>query len=229
MGEIADAERWLEEALALFRQEGYRFGAAYALANLAEIALLRRDYARAAALWQEWLGQSWYVGGLLHGLIGLADIAAAFGEARWSARLLGAADAHRERLGVPLMPRQAAEYEKMAADARAALGEAVFAEAWAEGQRLSADEARSEAIWVADAISTATERLTIPDDVDHGLTPRELEIVRLVADGQSDREIAEALFIGGATVRTHLTSIFGKLGVGSRTAAVAAARRLGIL
>ena len=162
-GETAVAERWLEEALALFRQEGYRYGAAYTLSNLAEIALVRGDHARAAALWQERLDQSWSVPGLLPGLIGLADIAAAVGETRWAARLLGAGEAHRERLGVTLMPRQAAVYENMAADARAALGEVAFSEAWAEGRRLSADEARAEAIRVADAISTATNRLTPVD------------------------------------------------------------------
>jgi DNA-binding CsgD family transcriptional regulator len=64
---------------------------------------------------------------------------------------------------------------------------------------------------------------------DHGLTPRELEVLRLVADGCSDRTIAETLFIGRSTVHTHLTNLFGKLDVGSRTAAVAAARRRGIL
>jgi ATP/maltotriose-dependent transcriptional regulator MalT len=62
-----------------------------------------------------------------------------------------------------------------------------------------------------------------------GLTPRELDVLRLVADGRSDREIAAALFVGSGTVRTHLTSIFGKLDVGSRTGAIAAARRLGIV
>nr|MBA2520006.1 tetratricopeptide repeat protein [Chloroflexia bacterium] len=228
-GEIEDAERWLAEALALFRQGGYRYGAAYTLSNLAEIALVRGDHARAAALWQEWLGLSWYVLGLLNGLIGLADIAAAFGAARWAARLLGAADAHRARLGVTLKPRLGDDYERVEADARAALGEAVFAEAWAEGQRLAAEEARAEAIRVADAISAASRRRSTDVDADHGLTPRELEIVRLVADGYSDRGIGEALFIGSSTVRTHLTSAFGKLGVGSRTAAIAAARRLGIV
>src|SRR5215212_4276798 len=62
-----------------------------------------------------------------------------------------------------------------------------------------------------------------------GLTPRERDIVIPVADGHSDREVAEALFIGQGTVRSHLSSIFARLEVGSRTAAVAAARRLGIL
>lgn len=62
-----------------------------------------------------------------------------------------------------------------------------------------------------------------------GLTRREREILTLVAAGLSDRAIAEALFIGQGTVRSHLASIFGKLEVGSRTAAVATARHLDIL
>ena len=62
-----------------------------------------------------------------------------------------------------------------------------------------------------------------------GLTRRERDILILVADGLSDREVAQALFIGQGTVRSHLTSIFAKLEVGSRTAAVAAARHQGIL
>lgn len=61
------------------------------------------------------------------------------------------------------------------------------------------------------------------------LTPRELEILRLIADGLSDREVAATLFIGQGTVRSHLTNIFAKLDVGSRTGAIAVARRLGIL
>jgi DNA-binding CsgD family transcriptional regulator len=56
-----------------------------------------------------------------------------------------------------------------------------------------------------------------------------MEVLQLVADGRSDRDIADTLVIGPSTVRTHLTSIFAKLDVNSRTAAVAAARRRGIL
>lgn len=61
------------------------------------------------------------------------------------------------------------------------------------------------------------------------LTPREREVLALVADGLSDRAVAQVLIVGQGTVRTHLTNVYGKLGVGSRTAAVAAARRLGII
>jgi DNA-binding CsgD family transcriptional regulator len=55
------------------------------------------------------------------------------------------------------------------------------------------------------------------------LTERELEVLQLVAEGLTNREIARRLFISPATVRTHLEHVFEKLGVGSRTAAVRAA------
>lgn len=61
------------------------------------------------------------------------------------------------------------------------------------------------------------------------LSQRELDVLRLVASGHSNREIAEHLFISVRTVTTHVSSIFSKLGVGSRTAAVAAAQERRLL
>ncbi|WP_268766020.1 response regulator [Knoellia sp. Soil729] len=61
------------------------------------------------------------------------------------------------------------------------------------------------------------------------LSEREMEVLTLVADGLSNDEIAKELFISRATVKTHLGHLFGKLGADSRTGAVAAARRLGLL
>ncbi|MFB9839836.1 response regulator transcription factor, partial [Actinoallomurus acaciae] len=59
-----------------------------------------------------------------------------------------------------------------------------------------------------------------------GLTPREQEVLRLVAEGRSNRDIAEELFISAKTASVHVSNILGKLGVASRGEAAATAHRL---
>jgi DNA-binding NarL/FixJ family response regulator len=61
------------------------------------------------------------------------------------------------------------------------------------------------------------------------LSARELDVMALVAEGLTNREIARRLFVSEATVKSHLVHVFTKLGVASRTAAVAAARERGLL
>ncbi|GAA3847610.1 response regulator transcription factor [Saccharothrix violaceirubra] len=61
------------------------------------------------------------------------------------------------------------------------------------------------------------------------LSPREIEVLRLVARGLSNAEIGRELFIGEATVKTHLLRVFNKLGVSDRTAAVTTAMERGVL
>ena len=62
-----------------------------------------------------------------------------------------------------------------------------------------------------------------------GLTPREVEVLALLAAGQANKEIARALGVSPNTVKTHLARLYEKLGVTSRTAAIAQARALGIV
>ena len=68
-----------------------------------------------------------------------------------------------------------------------------------------------------------------PDRRPHGLTPRELEVLRLVARGKSNKAISASLFLSEKTVERHLSNIFAKLGVGSRAAATAYAYEHGLL
>ena len=61
------------------------------------------------------------------------------------------------------------------------------------------------------------------------LTEREIEVLRMLAQGQSNKEIARSLVIGEKTVKTHVSSILGKLGVPSRTQAALYAVRIGLV
>lgn len=81
------------------------------------------------------------------------------------------------------------------------------------------------------AISPAIEMLmqSRADAAGAPLTLRESEVLGLVAEGRSNREIGQQLFLSEATVKSHLVHIFTKLGVSSRTAAVAAARASGVI
>ena|SRR5438128_385088 len=64
---------------------------------------------------------------------------------------------------------------------------------------------------------------------DLGITPRELEILELIAEGMSNREIAEKLFVSENTVKTHSSRVFDKLGAKRRTQAVQLGKEFGLL
>jgi DNA-binding CsgD family transcriptional regulator len=148
-----------------------------------------------------------------------ADIAGAIGRAETAARLYGAADAQRERAAQPIEPAFRAEHEARIDVARRVLGDEAFAAAYAAGRALTQRQAEAEALSVT--IQTASPTVS--------LSPRELDVLRLLAAGRSDRAIAEALFIGERTVNTHVGRVFAKLGVRNRAAAVAAAVAAGLI
>ena len=83
--------------------------------------------------------------------------------------------------------------------------------------------------WISEGSSTPAIDPGSPAPNATGLTARELEVLRLVGEGSSDREVAAQLFISVRTVQAHIAHMFTKLGVVNRTAAVSAARRLGAL
>ncbi len=101
--------------------------------------------------------------------------------------------------------------------AREQVDEAGFNTAWSEGCMLSIEQAIAEALQETLAVQPASGPQTSRDV--SSLTPRELEVLRLVAEGLSDAQVATNLVISRRTVSTHLTAIYGKLGVTSRSAA----------
>ena len=88
---------------------------------------------------------------------------------------------------------------------------------------------KGEAVLSPAVASRLMTRAATPAPAVPGLSKRELEVLRLVAGGATNREAARTLFISETTVKTHLLHLFEKLGVRDRAAAVDAAHRAGLL
>jgi len=215
-------------AQSLTKEIRHQLGTTLWLALLAQGAARQGDYTTARALSVRSLTLASKVGDnrdIVLYLEGLADVVAAQGESTWAARLWGSAEALRETMGTPIWPIERARYERTVAAARASLGEKAFAAAWAEGRGMTPEQALAAqgSTTVSSASTTGgqssaspdTSPITYPD----GLTAREVEVLCLVAQGLTDAHIAEQLVISPRTVNTHLTSIYGKIQVSSRSAA----------
>ncbi|MGH2558573.1 MAG: LuxR C-terminal-related transcriptional regulator, partial [Thermomicrobiales bacterium] len=222
-----------QEALDRWRRLGNIWGVGTALLNLAIYARAHGDDERATELFRESLTHGWEQGdrdpwGVVEILHGLAAIAVTHEQAEVAVHLFAAADALREGIGLSLQPYISAQYDRATALAKQQLGEDGFRAAWTAGRNLSLEQA------VADAATIVASRPAAPPAVrsaaeSAGLTPRELEVLRLLAEGKSSREIGEALFISHRTATTHVTNIFVKLGIDNRAAAVARSFQLGII
>jgi DNA-binding CsgD family transcriptional regulator len=148
----------------------------------------------------------------------LAVLGTKSGQHLSAARLLGASDALRQRIGVVRFKIYDADYDANVTSLRNSLGETAFDTAWAEGAALSPEEA------LAYAQRGRGERKR-PARGWESLTPTEQDVVRLVSEGLSNTEVATRLFISPRTVQTHLTHVYAKLGLTSRVQLVAEAAR----
>jgi non-specific serine/threonine protein kinase len=234
-GEEALAAARFEEGLALARPLGETRRLAMLLGDYAFLAMVRGDLRRATDLYEESLARGRRVGDRFQVgwyLEGMAGVAAALDRPERAARLFGAAAAVRDAFGVPVRPPVRPIHERLLAPVRAALGEAGFAAAVAEGRALTVEEGIGEAVATAEAIrrpgpppGTASAVRASPSS----LTSREREVLRLLVAGKSNPAIGEALFISPRTAQTHVTSILAKLGVTTRAEAAALAVRDGLV
>ncbi len=153
-------------------------------------------------------------------LEGLAAIAAVVGPFELAARLCGAAAGWRETYQQESWAPMPEDFQKSAASVRRRLGERAWFEAYEAGRKLNSEQVQRLAEEAVFALEEELQRTS------SGLTAREIDVLRLVADGLSNAEIADRLVLSQRTVHAHLRSIFDKLGVKSRTAAAHAVASL---
>ena len=134
----------------------------------------------------------------------------------------------RTEIGVPVRPNLQADLDRTLAKARAALGEETFAVAWTRGHERPLSDVIAAAAEVRITSSAPVSRRVAVQERDcrSDLSPRELDVLRLLVEGRTDREIAESLFISPRTASKHVGGILIKLDVTTRgEAAVHAVRQ----
>jgi predicted ATPase/DNA-binding CsgD family transcriptional regulator len=245
-GDDSGAHAHLEEALSIAQETGAEQYRADALAHLGTMALRQGNAGQSAALYRQNLTINRALGnrgGMAEGLAGLAEVASLTGQPERAARLCGAEEAWREASSIRLSPLRQAEYDRIVGGIRAHLDGAAFVAAWAHGRAMPLEQVEALARETTDELPTGTAepqangeeassdltpgvRSSAPSPPlsprralqQHfgGLTAREREVARLVAQGKSNRAIAEELVVGVSTVEAHISHIFAKLGFSSR-------------
>jgi predicted ATPase/DNA-binding CsgD family transcriptional regulator len=247
-GRYDEAERIAHQGLDRFRKHAMLHMEALALATLGAIALARaeplkgREYLRASVQLCRSLGDPSAVVQVLERFV---ELAAALGLLEGALILGGAAEALRERGGSPRSPRGQVKLNEALGPARRALpGEAGDA-AWRTGRALSLDDAVAQALAITEAVpapaaaparptsptaeAAASASTTPPPGAVSVLTPREREVARLIGQGLTNRQIAEALVITEGTAANHVVHILNKLGYSSRAQVAAWAATSGLL
>ncbi len=231
-GKVERAADRYEEALALAREHRVDWVVPAILLGLGRTTLDLRDYQRAVVFLHESLELGSSRGNtvdVIETVEGLAELATAAGHMAQAARLLGAADRLRNEIAMPMLPDEVDRLAPVRHALRDTMGADGIAAAMDEGRALSQQEAIAEAMAVgADPVdpSTLSEERRLAA---HGLTARELEVLRLLAQGQSNRDIGEALFISQATAARHVANIYTKLDIGTRAQATAYAHEHGLI
>jgi DNA-binding CsgD family transcriptional regulator len=229
-GDYARGEALSLEALDLARHLGDTFGVAVNLYNLGNCVFQLGDAPGAIVRYRESLTICNELGDRHLATRILDRLGVALhktGASRAGARLFGAAAALREAIGDSLFAEEDSNLSVRFQEVRETLGEATYDATWESGRSLPISQATAEALAQADAALLTYK--TAPAQAQAGLTVREVEVLQLLTDGHADKEIAEKLFISTRTASSHVAAIIGKLGVDSRTAAVAAAFRRGLV
>jgi predicted ATPase/DNA-binding CsgD family transcriptional regulator len=235
-GDTTRARAFLEESLTIFEAFGLQSNVAQVFSWLAGIAFAQGEREKAITLCESSLTRFRQMDDQESMALCLQQwgcMVARRGEAAWAAQLWGTAEtfggATRSSRSFDLFTLftalgEQADYERMKMTVQVELGEQVFAQAWTQGRAMTPEQAVAAQAQPLIPEGTHTKARTnkqkspastYPAD----LTEREVEVLRLVAQGLTDAQVAEALIVSPRTVNAHLRSIYSKLNITSRHAA----------
>jgi non-specific serine/threonine protein kinase len=225
-GQHERATALLEQCLPIFTACGDRRRSARALQRLGTAAYEQHDFVRAERLGREALvtfGELSFMPGLADAFELLAGVSAARGNAAHAARLFGVVEALQERVGRSLAPAERTLREHGLSRIRQALGDPAAKHEHAIGRALPIDQA------IALAQSDAQLAATKLPPKRQPLSRREQEVLGLVAQGLTNRMVAERLVVSERTVDAQMRSVFDKLGLNSRAQAAVWAANHGLV
>ncbi len=221
LGDSAAAQPTALEAQETGEQSGNRLWATRARLTLGRLAAARDEWSAAQQHVLAHLdtcvegGHATYVPACLDAL---AEVAAGVQADEDAVRLLVAAERARAEIGIVRIPPEEQHWAAIELKLHDALGDEAYEAAWAQGAQLSIEDALE---WARRARGPRQR----PAGGWESLTPTERKVVELVAEGLTNPQIGERMFISPATVKTHLAHIFGKLDVHSRAELTAYAVR----
>ncbi len=225
-GSLDESARHYGEAIELQREEDTG-QLANALAGLGAVRREQDDLEPALDLVKESLNirlAREEKGGIPESLAGLAYLADRSGQPELAIVLLGAVQTLRDRIRFGFPAADEERETTIVVTAKRWLGESQFAVNWTRGMRLQPAEV-SQLAMSMQIVSRLAPKPAGQGPKMHGLTTREFEVLKLIVEGKTDRQIADELFISSGTASRHVANILHKLDVRSRSAAAAWAIR----
>ncbi len=219
-GDLSTGRQLVEEGLRAVRQIGDRLMLGYSLEAAGRLEIAEGRYTEARTALHEDLLVRQELGSrseIAHALDAIAALAAAEGASERALHLAGAADRIWEVIGGRLSPIYQTLLERWLAPLRQTLGQDTIRSAWETGRSLSIERAVALARAATEtpppqpdeALQTSERRVI-------DLTRREKQVAALLAEGLTNRQIAERLVVTQRTVATHIEHILEKLGFASR-------------
>lgn len=225
LGNYAEAKRLAEQAVALFDEAGYFVGSATNYGQLGDIAVALHEFDNAKYCYQQHLEMFVEAHGqtpqTLETLLHFAGLFSAQGENERAAELLAFSLHH------PVSwKRSQTEAGQLLAQLQKELPAEAFTAACKRGEALEFEKLVADLL---DSSLIASVREDINQPLPEPLSRRELEVLGLIADGLSNAEIAQRLYLSVGTVKVHTSHILAKLDVSNRTEAVVQAQKLHLL